>query len=117
MFGAIIILNNFLLLKPLITLLLVFVAFTCGPLFDRRRGLCHLQVNRWWMIDAPSHWIISLSIVLLVLGDGFAPVVDVDVEALLNHLSVLQVDQVGVGLRRDRQLVLIDLIVQLRQLV
>jgi hypothetical protein len=29
--------------------------------------------------------------------DGFRAI-DVDVEALLNHLSVLEVDQVGVGL-------------------
>ena len=98
MFGAIIILNNFLLLKPLVTLLFMIVALTCGPLIHRRSSLRHFQVNRWWVIDTPSCRITTLSIVLLILMiDGFRAI-DVDVEALLNHLSVLEVDQVGVGL-------------------
>ncbi len=44
------------------------------------------------MIDTASRRITTLSIVLLILMiDGFWAI-DVDVEALLNHLSVLEVD-------------------------
>jgi hypothetical protein len=53
---------------------------------------------------------------LVLVIDRFRPI-DVNVEALLNHFSVLKIDQVRVGLRGDWQLVFINLIVQLGKLV
>ena len=55
-------------------------------------------------------------VLLVLMIYGFRPI-DIDIEALLNHFSVLEVNQVCIGLGGDRQLVFIDLIVELRQLI